>query len=129
MVEYGLKVYIHIIKKERADKKMKISDVKIWKNEQGGNTKAYASITFEGAFVVTGLKVVEGKNGLFVSMPSRKVQKDGNDEYKDICFPITKEFREVIITAVLDKFNNEDSQDYGQSSNSYVPVQDDEIPF
>ena len=60
--------------------------------------KATASINFDGCFAVTGLKVVEGKNGLFVNMPSQQV-KDGT--YKDVAFPVTKEYREELQNAVL----------------------------
>ena len=55
-----------------------------------GGTRAIASATIAGCFAVRGIKIVEGgKDGLFVSMPSRKTQ----DGYKDICFPVTAEFR------------------------------------
>ena len=55
-----------------------------------GGTRAYASATIDGCFAVRGIKLVEGgKDGLFVSMPSRKTQ----DGYKEICFPVTAEFR------------------------------------
>lgn len=51
-----------------------------------GSVKAIASVNFGDCFAVKGVKVMEGKNGLFVSMPSQK-GKDGN--YHDICFPIS----------------------------------------
>ena len=60
--------------------------------------KAIVSITFDGAFVVHDVKVVEGNNGLFVAMPSRKMP-DG--EFRDIAHPISSEAREIIQTAVL----------------------------
>lgn len=80
---------------------MKITDVKISKLENGGKSKALASVTFEGLFVVTGLRVVEGANGLFVAMPSTK--KD--DKYIDTAFPLTKEFRKELQDAVLSEYN------------------------
>ena len=65
--------------------------------EKGG-IRAYASATIAGCFGVRGIKVVEGgESGLFVSMPSRKTQ----DGYKDICFPVTAEFREKLNRAVI----------------------------
>ncbi len=60
--------------------------------------KAVVSITFDDSFVVHDVKVVEGNNGLFVAMPSRKMP-DG--EYRDIAHPISSDAREVIQTAVL----------------------------
>ena len=64
-------------------------------------TRAYASATIDGCFAVRGIKIVEGgRDGLFVSMPSRKTQ----DGYKEVCFPVTAEFREQLHSAVLDAY-------------------------
>ena len=64
--------------------------------------RAYASATIDGCFAVRGIKVVEdGKDGLFVSMPSRKAQ----DEYKEICFPVTAEFREQLYSGVMNAYH------------------------
>jgi stage V sporulation protein G len=66
--------------------------------------KAFASITFDDSFVVRGLKVINGSDGYFVSMPSRK-HKDGM--YHDIAHPITNEMRKRIEDKVLDAFEQE----------------------
>ena len=66
-----------------------------------GSTRAYASATIDGCFAVRGIKIVEGgRDGLFVSMPSRKTQEG----YKEVCFPVTAEFREQLHSAVLDSY-------------------------
>lgn len=68
---------------------------------QQGGTRAYASATIDECFAVRGIKVVEGgKDGLFVSMPSRKTV----DGYKEVCFPVTAEFRDQLHSAVLDAY-------------------------
>lgn len=82
---------------------MKITKVQLVKGDWG-KTKAMVSITFDDCFVVSGLKVVEGEKGAFVSMPNRKT---ANGEYKDTCFPITKEFRQELIDAVLKEYGTE----------------------
>lgn len=65
---------------------------------QGRDQSLWASATIAGCFAVRGIKIVEGgKDGLFMSMPSRKTQ----DGYKDICFPVTEEFRNELKQAVL----------------------------
>lgn len=64
--------------------------------------KAIVSITFDNEFVVHDIKVIEGQNGLFIAMPSRKTP-DG--EYKDIAHPINADTREMIQTNILEKFN------------------------
>ena len=84
---------------------MNITEVKIFPRAAGEGEeqrlKAYASITFDQAFVVRGLKVIEGKNGLFVVMPSRKLS-DGT--FKDIAHPLNNETRGQIEKTVLNKF-------------------------
>ena len=66
--------------------------------------KAFVSITFDDAFVVRGLKVIEGNTGLFVAMPSRR-RKDG--EFRDIAHPINNETRDMIEKAVLDEYSRQ----------------------
>lgn len=69
---------------------------------QKGGIRAYASASIDGCFAVRGIKVVEGgkEKGLFVAMPSYKAA----DGYKEICCPITKEFREQLHKAVMDAY-------------------------
>jgi stage V sporulation protein G len=66
--------------------------------------KAFASMTFNDAFVIRGLKVIEGKNGMFVAMPSRK-KPDGT--YQDIAHPINNETREFIEGFILEEYQRE----------------------
>lgn len=68
--------------------------------EPRNNTLAMASLTIGGCFAVRGVKVVQGRNGPFVSMPQAK---DGKGEYQDVCFPISKEVREQVSKLVLDQ--------------------------
>ena len=63
--------------------------------------KAIVSVTFDHSFVVHDIKVIEGTNGYFIAMPSRKTQ-DG--EFKDIVHPINSEFREKLSGEVLAKY-------------------------
>jgi stage V sporulation protein G len=83
---------------------MPIIDVKInsmYPPGVSGGIRAYASATVDGCLGIRGIKVVEGgRDGLFVSMPSRKTENG----YKEICFPVTKEFREQLHKAVLDSY-------------------------
>jgi stage V sporulation protein G len=63
--------------------------------------KAFVNITFDDVFVVRGLKVIAGKSGLFVCMPSRKLE-DGT--YKDIAHPICNDFRQALEDRVLAEY-------------------------
>ncbi len=66
--------------------------------------KAFCDVSFAGVFIVKGLKVVEGKNGLFVSMPSEQ-GKDG--KWYNTAHPLTKEFRESLNEVVLQAYETE----------------------
>ena len=77
---------------------MNITDVRVRKINAEGKMKAVVSVTFDDAFVVHDVKVVEGMNGIFVAMPSRKTPEG---EYRDIAHPISAAAREVIQKAVL----------------------------
>lgn len=77
---------------------MTITDVRIRKISAEGKMKAIVSITFDNEFVVHDIKIIEGQNGLFIAMPSRKTP-DG--EFKDIAHPINTDTREKIQTSIL----------------------------
>ncbi len=82
---------------------MEITEVRITlRNEP--KLKAFANVTFDNAFVIRGLKIIDGKKGLFISMPSRRA-KDGT--YRDIAHPINNEMRQKIEKVVLEKYNQE----------------------
>lgn len=79
---------------------MEITEINInIRNED--KLKAFVNITFDDVFVVRGLKVIQGKSGLFVCMPSRKMA-DG--AYKDIAHPINNEFRQKMEKLILDEY-------------------------
>ena len=80
---------------------MNITDVRIRKISAEGKMKAIVSVTFENQFVVHDIKVIEGQNGLFIAMPSRKTPAG---EFKDIAHPINTETREQIQKAILDEY-------------------------
>lgn len=79
---------------------MKVSEVKVYKIEGKEKLRATATITFNEAFMVHGLKVIEGENGLFVVMPA--IKKNGM--FKDIAHPITTEMRNLIVESVLEEY-------------------------
>lgn len=84
---------------------MRISDVRIRiVKKDDAKLKAVASVTFDECFVVHDIKVINGSEGLFVAMPSRKTP-DG--DYKDVAHPIKQDTRDEIIKAVLDAYEEE----------------------
>lgn len=80
---------------------MTITDVRIRKIATEGKMKAIVSVTFDNEFVVHDIKVIEGQNGLFIAMPSRKTP-DG--EFKDIAHPINTDTREKMQSSILAAF-------------------------
>lgn len=80
---------------------MKITDVRIRKLKDDGKMKAVVSVTFEEAFVVHDIKIIEGQNGLFVAMPSRKV---GEADYRDIAHPINSSMRSQLQEVIFEAY-------------------------
>jgi stage V sporulation protein G len=80
---------------------MQITDVRVRKVNSEGKMKAVVSVTFDNQFVVHDIKVIDGQNGTFIAMPSRRTP-DG--EFKDIAHPINSETREMIQKAILEEF-------------------------
>ncbi len=84
---------------------MRITDVRVRiVKKDDSKLKAVASVTFDDCFVVHDIKIIEGTEGYFIAMPSRKTN-DG--EYKDIAHPIKTETREELIKVILDAFEEE----------------------
>ncbi len=82
---------------------MEITEVKVFPvNEE--RLKAYVTITIDNCFVVRDLKVINGNNGLFVAMPSKK-RKDG--QFKDIAHPLNNETRELIENKIFESYEAE----------------------
>jgi stage V sporulation protein G len=87
---------------------MDITDIRIRKVNADGKLKAYVTVTFDESFVVHNVKVIEGENGIFIAMPSRRTK---NGEYKDVAHPINTEFRSVLQDRILDEYNKIDDSD------------------
>lgn len=82
---------------------MDITDIRIRKVDAEGKLKAYVTVTFEDSFVVHNVKVIEGDNGVFIAMPSRKTK---NGEFKDVAHPINSEFRAMMQEKILEAYEN-----------------------
>ena len=84
---------------------MRITDVRVRiVKKEDSKLKAVASITIDDCFVIHDIKVIEGSEGNFIAMPSRKTA-DG--EYKDIAHPIKTEMREELIKVILAAYEEE----------------------
>ena len=81
---------------------MQVTELRIRKVTSEGKLKAYVTVTFDNCFVVHNVKIIEGKDGLFIAMPSKKT---ATGEYKDVAHPISPEFRTQLQTKILDEYN------------------------
>lgn len=87
---------------------LKVTNVKVFPFKEGpsmGHIKALATVVLNDQLHLRGLKVMDGKNGLFVGYPVDPFYK--GEEYRSIFFPITRELREEIETAVLKEYTRQ----------------------
>jgi len=81
---------------------MEITEVRIFPvNEE--KLKAFVSVIFDDCFIVSDIKVINGANGLFISMPSKKLK---NGTFRDIAHPLNNETRRYIEGKVLEKYHS-----------------------
>jgi len=66
-----------------------------------GNLKAFCSVVFDDVFIVHSVKIIQGKEALFVAMPSREVK---NGQFRDTAHPIDNEFRVLMESLILEKY-------------------------
>jgi stage V sporulation protein G len=77
---------------------MDITDIRVRRVGGDGKLKAYVTVTLDNCFVVHNIKVIHGRNGTFIAMPSRRTK---TGEYKDVAHPINSEFRHSLQERVL----------------------------
>lgn len=85
-----------------------VTDIAVYRYEAKDNpTVAFVNVTILDKLVLKGIRVVDGRKGLFIAFPQtkRKGKKGKDDEYFDIFFPITKEFREELTESILEAYD------------------------
>lgn len=97
--------YENIANTENEQKKNEKSEMPSFKvsvvpfEKEGSNIRGLARVYFDDCFVVSNINILQGKEKVFVAMPSYKtkqVDENGKSIYQDICYPVTKEFREKL---------------------------------
>lgn len=82
---------------------MKITSVSVRKiTKENSRLRGIASVLLDDLFAIHDIRIIEGDNGLFIAMPSRKT---ATGEYKDVCHPINPDVRTEFTNAVLDAYN------------------------
>jgi stage V sporulation protein G len=87
----------------RGGKRMKITDVRVKLVESDSRLRGVATITFDDAFVVHDIRIIEGENGIFVAMPSKKTP---NGTFRDIAHPIHGDMRKLIEEAIVKAYED-----------------------
>ncbi|MEE8576368.1 MAG: SpoVG family protein [candidate division Zixibacteria bacterium] len=82
---------------------MEITEVRVTLRDED-KLKGFANVTFDNAFVIRGMKIIQGNKGYFVSMPSRK-RPDGT--HQDIAHPVNSDMRREIEQRVLEAYELE----------------------
>jgi DNA-binding cell septation regulator SpoVG len=98
----------------------------------GSNVKGFGRVYFNDSFVVNNISVIQGKENLFVSMPSYKTkQKDeqGKAVYQDVCYPVTKEFREVMFEAIVDTYEATQDRKTSKGDDEFMVPGDTDLPI
>ncbi|HKK47650.1 MAG TPA: septation regulator SpoVG [Alkalispirochaeta sp.] len=80
---------------------MEITDIRVRRVGGEGKLKAYVTVTLDNCFVVHNIKVIHGRSGTFIAMPSRKTK---SGEYKDVAHPINSDFRTQMQDTILSAF-------------------------
>lgn len=77
---------------------MEITDIRVRRVGGEGKLRAYVTVTLDNCFVVHNIKVIHGRSGTFIAMPSRKTK---TGEYKDVAHPINPDFRSRMQDSIL----------------------------
>ena len=107
---------------------------------EGSNIRGLARVFFEDSFVINNVTILQGKDKLFVAMPSYKTKQNdeqGKPVYQDVCYPVTKEFREKLYTEIIEAYEREKEKQKEQSQSraeekakdGYVKASEKETPF
>lgn len=79
---------------------MEITDVRVFPIADE-KLRAFVSVVLDGCFMVNDIKVIQGKDGLFISMPSRKKR---NGEFKDVAHPLNQQTRQRFEERILGEY-------------------------
>jgi len=110
---------------------------------EGSNIRGLARIYFDDSFIVNNVSILQGKDKVFVAMPSYKTKQTdehGKAVYQDVCYPVTKEFREKLYSEIVSQYEKAKEQSENkakeaaqtqaqQSKDQYMKVDGKELPF
>ena len=111
---------------------------------EGSNIRGLARIYFDDSFIVNNVSILQGKDKVFVAMPSYKTKQtdeQGKAVYQDVCYPVTTEFREKLYAEIVSQYEKAKEQNENkakeaaqtqateQAKDQYMKVDGKELPF
>lgn len=111
---------------------------------EGSNIRGLARIYFDDSFIVNNVSILQGKDKVFVAMPSYKTKQtdeQGKAVYQDVCYPVTKEFREKLYSEIVSQYEKAKEQSENkakevaqtqateQAKDQFMKVDGKELPF
>lgn len=111
---------------------------------EGSNIRGLARIYFDDSFIVNNVSILQGKDKVFVAIPSYKTKQtdeQGKAVYQDVCYPVTKEFREKLYAEIVSQYEKAKEQNANkakevaqtqateQAKDQYMKVDGKELPF
>ena len=108
--------------------------VKLFECNNNPKIESIGRIKFDECFVIDCVKVIDTNNGVFISMPSKtSTGADGKNEYTEVCYPVTKEFREQLYTSIIKSnsdLKNKNSEEFEKVAHEvYEMSKDEQLPF
>jgi stage V sporulation protein G len=101
--------------------RVEITKVEIRPMHNEGNLKAFCSVIFDEVFIVHSVKVIQGKEDLFVAMPSREVK---SGEFRDTAHPIDNAFRLKLEKVILEKYREVVREEKTEMLSGNLPTED-----
>jgi stage V sporulation protein G len=97
---------------------MEITEVKVFP-VRDKKLRAFVSIVLDSSFMVNDIKIIRGKDGLFISMPSRRKK---NGRFKDIAHPLNQETRQVLEERIITAYRRVVEEAAGEASAEARPA-------
>lgn len=110
---------------------------------EGSNIRGLARIYFDDSFIINNVSILQGKDRVFVAMPSYKTKQtdeQGKAVYQDVCYPVTKEFREKLYSEIVSQYEKAKEQNENKareaaqakaqpSKDKFMRADGKELPF
>lgn len=84
---------------------MEITNITIFKTNLKEPVLARANVILSGTFIIRGITLIEGKNGRFISMPSRRLRNTDKKSYRDVCHPLNQEIRNELTEKIFEAYD------------------------